>query len=435
MDDSDVLVENYTVNTNKVAKPVAAPPGGTVAADTSITLTTGTAGAGIRWTLDGSIPSASAGTVYESSNKPEINAAGVLRAIAYKAGMDDSDVLTAAYAIGTPGPVDPAALSFTIMGSPETPFTATNQINGIAWGGPGGEEKFVAVANGGQIAYSEDGENWTQANVGAIFSATNIAGVAWGGPDAGKKFVAVGRDGKAAYSTDGESWSNAGVSIDSSKQFTGIAWGGPEEGKKFVAVATGGQIAHSADGIAWTFVTGTNAGLNNQNAGGITWGGDKFVVAADTGRMAYSLDGATWTAIAPGTGSDQTQFADSQHIKAIAYGGPEGAEKFIAGGVEGIMVASTNGVTWTTVTTHGFASTDIFRAITWGAGRFVAAGGKQATPAEGDSRVTVSADGLTWETPWIESNTARNFYGAACGGGRFVLTADNAKLAYSNIVE
>jgi hypothetical protein len=84
-----------------VAKPAAEPAAGTVALNQRITLSCETGGADIYYTLDGSEPSSS-GTKYAEDNKPQITSAGtttVLKAVAVKAGMTDSDVLTAEYTV------------------------------------------------------------------------------------------------------------------------------------------------------------------------------------------------------------------------------------------------------------------------------------------------------------------------------------------------
>ena len=86
-----------TVNPSTAAAPVFNPPGGTYAAAQSVTLTSATGGASIRYTLDGSTPSPSAGTVYAGP----IAIAGNLtvRAVAYGAGLAASPVASASYAI------------------------------------------------------------------------------------------------------------------------------------------------------------------------------------------------------------------------------------------------------------------------------------------------------------------------------------------------
>ena len=79
--------------------PAASPAGGAVAAGTTVTLTTATPGAEIRYTLDGSDPSASS----ELYSEPIIVTAAVtVKAVAIKSGLSDSAVMTASYTILTP---------------------------------------------------------------------------------------------------------------------------------------------------------------------------------------------------------------------------------------------------------------------------------------------------------------------------------------------
>src|SRR5262249_49754606 len=77
------------------------PGGGTYTSAQSVTITTATSGATIRYTTDGSAPTSTSGTVY--SGPVTISATTTLRAIAYKSGMTDSSVTTAAYTINTGG--------------------------------------------------------------------------------------------------------------------------------------------------------------------------------------------------------------------------------------------------------------------------------------------------------------------------------------------
>jgi hypothetical protein len=79
-----------------VATPVANPVAGAVAADSTVALTTATAGASIRYTLDGSAPNVTS-TLYDGPIL--INEALTIKAIAVKEGMNNSLVLTAAYTI------------------------------------------------------------------------------------------------------------------------------------------------------------------------------------------------------------------------------------------------------------------------------------------------------------------------------------------------
>jgi len=79
--------------------------------------------------------------------------------------------------------------------------------------------------------------------------------------------------------------------------------------------------------------------------------------------MAYSSDGRTWTAVTSSFGSS--------HIQSIAFSGG----RFVAVGASGKAAYSTDGRTWTAVTTSVFGtSNNAIRAVAYGNGRFVAVG-------------------------------------------------------------
>ncbi len=86
----------------KCVTPTASPASGTVDIGSAITLSTGTAGASIYYTTDGSTPT-SASTLYSDAAK--ITAAGtaeatfVVKAIAVKVGLTDSDIATFSYTL------------------------------------------------------------------------------------------------------------------------------------------------------------------------------------------------------------------------------------------------------------------------------------------------------------------------------------------------
>lgn len=103
-EDSDVLTVTYTIKETPKPKLVlsASPSGGQVSAGTTVTLTakadgSTVSGCDIYFTTNGTTPSKSNGTKYSSSIT--INSACTLKAIAYKSGYEDSEVLTATYTI------------------------------------------------------------------------------------------------------------------------------------------------------------------------------------------------------------------------------------------------------------------------------------------------------------------------------------------------
>jgi hypothetical protein len=84
----------------QVAAPVFSPGGGTYASAQNVTISSSTSGASIRYTLDGSTPSETAGTLY--SGPVNISNTATLKAIAYASGDTDSLVTSGSYTINPP---------------------------------------------------------------------------------------------------------------------------------------------------------------------------------------------------------------------------------------------------------------------------------------------------------------------------------------------
>ena len=97
--DSAVTLATYTLP--PVARPTFSPGAGTYTSAQSVTITTTTSGALIRYTTDGSTPSETAGTLY--SGAITVSATTTIKAIAYASGLTDSAVASAAYTINTSG--------------------------------------------------------------------------------------------------------------------------------------------------------------------------------------------------------------------------------------------------------------------------------------------------------------------------------------------
>ncbi len=92
---------SYTVGgggTTTVAAPTFSPPGGTYSAAQTVTISSATAGATIRYTVDGSTPTASS-TLY--SGPISVPNSRTVNAIALKSGSTTSPVSSASYTIGT----------------------------------------------------------------------------------------------------------------------------------------------------------------------------------------------------------------------------------------------------------------------------------------------------------------------------------------------
>ncbi|HTQ29789.1 MAG TPA: chitobiase/beta-hexosaminidase C-terminal domain-containing protein, partial [Opitutaceae bacterium] len=101
---------NETSGPTPVADPTFSPAAGTYASAQTVTISTATAGASIRYTTDGSTPSETVGTLY--SGPVSIGSTATLEAIAFEAGFTDSNVVSGAYTITTPPPPPVAAPTF-----------------------------------------------------------------------------------------------------------------------------------------------------------------------------------------------------------------------------------------------------------------------------------------------------------------------------------
>jgi hypothetical protein len=96
LDDSTVGVEDYRI-VNQVATPVISPAGGLFSTAQTVTLSTPTPGATLRYTLDGSTPTSSS-TPY--GGPLLISSSGILRVAGFKAGSEVSPVASATFGIG-----------------------------------------------------------------------------------------------------------------------------------------------------------------------------------------------------------------------------------------------------------------------------------------------------------------------------------------------
>jgi hypothetical protein len=94
---SDEVSGTYSITYNAVAAPSFSPLGGTYNADQSVTLSSGTAGATILYSTDGSVPS-----LTYSSPITVTSGTTTIRAIATKSGMADSSENSEVYTIDYP---------------------------------------------------------------------------------------------------------------------------------------------------------------------------------------------------------------------------------------------------------------------------------------------------------------------------------------------
>ena len=117
------------VYTIQCATPTFNPAAGTYSSTQTVTISTATSGASIRYTTNGTTPSSSVGTVYSSA--VSISATCTLQAIAYESGLSNSAVTSGVYTItavcATPS-FNPTAGTFTTS----TVVTITTSTGGAS---------------------------------------------------------------------------------------------------------------------------------------------------------------------------------------------------------------------------------------------------------------------------------------------------------------
>ena len=178
-------------------------------------------------------------------------------------------------------------------------FDTSTTIYGITYG----TGKFVAVGAGGKMAYSTNGTSWTAVTDSKLTGTIN--GITYGGPSGQEKYIAVSSflgDYYIAFSTDGITWTRVSQYF-SEELFTSlnrVTWGG----NKYVAVAGAGVMYFSMDGTYWAKIDGGAGTGKSQfdtnrysSINDIVYGGGKFLAVGSkstsltdsaTGEMATS---------------------------------------------------------------------------------------------------------------------------------------------------
>ncbi|MCE3199171.1 chitobiase/beta-hexosaminidase C-terminal domain-containing protein [Paenibacillus sonchi] len=169
MTDSAVMSEAYTIMA-QVEAPTANPAGGAVASGTTVALSSATSGAAIHYTLDGSVPTSSSP---EYSGPIPVTGAVTIKAIAVKAGMTDSAVLSEAYTLSTEPELDsiisPVSAAFDKKQTQQADVTIELTLNG---------NTLIGISNG--IANLTAGTDYTLAGSTVTISKTYLASLAAG---------------------------------------------------------------------------------------------------------------------------------------------------------------------------------------------------------------------------------------------------------------
>ncbi len=171
-----------------VATPVINPNGGTFVGSVSVTVTTSTSGASIRYTTNGTNPT-TASTLYTSPLT--ITTSVTIRAAAFKAGLNDSAVASASFVITVSSPAGlVGAFRFSEGSGTQTLDSSSNAnvgalTNGVAWTAQGrhgsaltfdGTNDYVQVPSPDMPTSNFTWMVWVKASVKKPFQALMMAG-------------------------------------------------------------------------------------------------------------------------------------------------------------------------------------------------------------------------------------------------------------------
>jgi len=277
---------------------------------------------------------------------------------------------------------DGGAMAFSFDGSGWTGVRPGEGLGGNSFVGAirgvaANDGEFFAVGDGARMAFSGNGIAWTghslhdSSGYGEThFHGYDIRAVTFGrGATGGGRFVVAGGGGRAMFRWDDDQW-RVGTGIDSGVTINTVVWGSTGIYGRLVAAGSGGAVYYADEGIArmtWRRAAGNPLGGYAVNAS--AFGNGVFVIAGDGGRMALSEDGITWTAIA-NRENGSSIFGESG-VLDLAFG----SGVFIAVGHDGIMAKSADGIDWELVPNSEFRPWDRITGVaTDGAGRFVAVG-------------------------------------------------------------
>jgi Copper amine oxidase N-terminal domain. len=247
--------------------------------------------------------------------------------------------------------------------------------------------KYVGVGIAGEIYVSDDGNTWQYK--GPV-NDIDLNDVIW----ANSSFIGVGGNGtsKIISSSDGEDWSW----LDSqSLHLYSAVW----DGSKSVAVGIMGYVLCSTDGIRWDSLIIEG----NPNLTDIEWNGSLYVATGDRGEIYTSNDAVSWTRRVTRT---------DEPLNGVVWNG----QQFVAVGgtsYSRIILNSTDGINWKTVSTSNEFYTDL-RGVIWADNQFVAYGSH--------GYLTVSKDGSNW-TP-VKSQASVGINDIVWTGSNFFYIGD-----------
>jgi len=269
---------------------------------------------------------------------------------------------------------------------------SSNDLKEITYGGPAGEDKWVAAYSGGNddVIYSYDVTSvaWSSEN------PANAGGgkrVKW---DGAKWVIGTSEWGPAIYLTDDMSQVWTSVNDNIWGALNNLTYNGSN---LWIAVGQDGKMASSVDATSWSVVADSSFGTNNISD--VHYANGMWVAVGEYGKIATSTDGAVWTQ-RDNPINDPTPV--NVGLESVAYG--DGV--WVAVGGQGIALSSADGINWVVRRAQGSGAGN--NDVTFGNGIFIAGGYNGTLLKSADS-------GVTWSV-LSPANGGRNIYGVCYRG-------------------
>ena len=289
----------------RVAAPTFSPPAGTYSGTQSVTISSATSGASIRYTTDGSSPTSTSGTLY--AGPVSVPSTTTLRAIAYKSGMDDSAVSSAAYTISSGS----SASKFAIAGSAVTASTHDGNV----------PANTVDGSLSTRWSASGDGQ-WIQYDLGSTGNTVSYVKVAWyKGNERTSVFDVL-------VSNNGTSWTTVLPGVSSGNTLALETHDFPDATARYVRIVGHGNTANAWNSITETEIWGTpGSGSPAAAAPVFSPGGGAYssaqsvtITSATSGAsIRYTTNGSTPTSTTGTLYTGPVNIATTTTLRAIAY--------------------------------------------------------------------------------------------------------------------
>ncbi|MBN1759062.1 MAG: hypothetical protein JW863_12130 [Chitinispirillaceae bacterium] len=279
-------------------------------------------------------------------------------------------------------------------------WTKQTGINGsyfisIAWTGT----QLFAVDTRGLIYTSPEGKSGTWVHDTAI-SAPHLSSIFW----IENRLIGFTNDssGKIYTSPESQAWSRCSSNV--SKPLRSVA----SNGTMYVAVGDDSTLVTSIDGNVWierlphVHIPPPDPPdpVTTNQLYSVAWDGKKIVVVGDNGIVLTSTDGITWEKQISNTGA---------WLSSIAWTG----NRFFAVGEGGVIVFSPDGMGWNTVRVP--TDSIALRSIASNGAISVAVGFDKAFRL---GAVFFSTDGITWTQRF--PNTQKELFSVTWAGDKFI---------------